>query len=414
MGVRIVAVLAALLSGVPLLAQQQAPEVFLMSPPTLLAARESYGKPGGDFAPAIDALLRDARAALMSAPVSVMQKTETPPSGDKHDYMSVAPYWWPDPARAAGVPYVRRDGERNPEHDTIGDRVRLGTMIGNIQTLALAYFISQQESFAQSAAAQLRVWFLDEETRMNPNLNFAQAIKGISNGRGIGIIDTYGFRDLIDAIQLLRGSKHWPAAADQRLKEWFSAYLKWLRESPNGKEEAAQKNNHGTAYDVQVGAIALYLGKKDITREIAAGAQNKRIMVQIMPDGSQPLELARTKSWGYSLMNTEALINLALLGDHAGVDLWHHTSADGRSIRKAIDFLLPYALAEKTWSAKQIVPIDRERLIPILRIAALKYDDARYRLAGDRLSNANTGKARMNLVLPRDVAKQDAQDEVTT
>jgi hypothetical protein len=189
-----------MLCSISLLAQQGSPNVFLIDPSTILAARESYGKPDGEFKTAMDTLLKDARAALKSEPVSVMQKTEIPPSGDKHDYMSVAPYWWPDPTKPGGVPYVWRDGERNPEHDTLGDRQRLGKMINNVQTLALAYFLTRQESYAQKAVVQLQVWFLDAATRMNPNLNFAQAIKGQNNGRGIGIIDAYGFRDLIEGI----------------------------------------------------------------------------------------------------------------------------------------------------------------------------------------------------------------------
>jgi hypothetical protein len=290
-------------------------------------------------------------------------------------------------------------------HDTLGDRVSLGKMIGDIQTLALGYFISRQESYAQKAVVQLQVRFLDAATRMNPNLNFAQAIKGQNNGRGIGIIDTYGFRDLIDAVPLLRGSQHWTTSVDQGIKGWFTAYLQWLQESPNGKEEAVQKNNHGSAYDVQVALIALYLGKNDIAQEVVQDARKKRIQVQIMPDGSQPLELERTKSWGYSMMNLEALMNLALLGDHVGVDLWHYADADGRGIRKAVDYLLPYALGEKAWSAKQIVPMERGRMYPVLRIAALKYGDVKYREACGKLVGPDLMKSRINVILPRGLFK---------
>jgi hypothetical protein len=390
-----------LLCSITLFAQQRLPNVFLMNPATLVAARESYGKPDGEFKAAIEALLDDARAALKSDPVSVVQKTETPPSRDKHDYMSVGPYWWPDSSKPGGVPYVRRDGERNPEYYTFGDHTRKGKMVSDVQTLALAYFISRQEGFAEKAVGKLKVWFLDPATRMNPNLNFAQAIKGLNNGRGIGIIETYEFRDLIDAMQLLQASQHWTKSIDRGMKNWFSTYLKWLQESPNGKDEAAEKNNHGSAYDVQVASIALYLGKKDITREVIVGVPKKRIAVQVMPDGSQPLELARTKSWGYSLMNTEALMNLALLGEHVGVDLWHYADAEGRGIRKAIDFLLPYALGEKPWSWTQIVPMERERMYPVLKMAALKYGDAKYKNASDKLMNEDVRRSRTNLVLPK-------------
>ncbi|MCX6141929.1 MAG: alginate lyase family protein [Ignavibacteriales bacterium] len=398
-------ILLGVLATANLWAQSKPPEVFIIDGSTLLAARDSYGKSAGEFKTAIDALLDDARKALKSEPTSVVQKTGVPPSGDKHDYMSLAPYWWPDSTKPGGVPYIRRDGERNPEYYSFGDHVALGKMTSNVHTLALAYFISRQGSFAEKAAGLLHVWFLDSATRMNPNLNFAQAIKGINNGRGIGIIETYQFRDLIDAMQLLKGSPHWTKTLDQGMKVWFSAYLKWLQESPNGKDESGEKNNHGSAYDIQVASIALYLGKKDVARDVLTNVPKKRMAVQIMADGSQPLELARTNSWGYSLMNTEALIHLALLGEHVGLDLWHQSDPDGRGIRHAIDFLLPYALGQKAWAWTQIVPMKREQMVPILRIAAVKYGDENYKKASEILTNADVMKSRENLVLPRSSTK---------
>jgi len=386
---------------VSLYAQQHPPNVFLMNPSTLSAAQESYGKPHSEFKAAIDALLIEANSALKAEPVSVMQKKDTPPSGDKHDYLSVGPYWWPDSTKPGGIPYIRRDGERNPEYYTFGDHLRKGQMVSNVNTLALAYCVTLQEKYAQKAIELLKVWFIDPATRMNPNLNFAQAIRGLNNGRGIGIIETYEFRDLIDAIQLLKESRHWTETMNRGMKEWFAAYLKWLQESPNGKDESGQKNNHGSAYDVQVASIALYLGKNDLARKTILGVPAKRIAVQVMVDGSQPLELARTKSWGYSLMNTEALINLALLGEHVGVDLWHYADQEGRGIQKAIDFLLPYALGEKPWAWKQIVPLDRDRMYPVLRFAALKYGDAKYQKAADALMSPDVARSRAILVLPR-------------
>jgi hypothetical protein len=394
-------VLLGLLVVGSLWAQSKPPQVFIIDGSTLQAARESYGKPEREFKAAIDALLDDARKALEMEPIFVVQKAGVPPSGDKHDYMSVAPYWWPDSTKPGGVPYVRYDGKRNPESNTVGDHAALGKMTGNVSTLALAYFISRQERFAEKGVGQLRVWFLDSTTRMNPNLNFAQSIKGINNGRGIGIIETYQFRDLIDAMQLLKESPHWTKTLDQGMKNWFSAYLKWLQESPNGKDESGEKNNHGSAYDIQVASIALYLGKNDVAHDILTNVPKKRMAVQIMDDGSQPLELARTNSWGYSLMNTEALIHLALLGEHVGVDLWHQSDPDGRGIRHAINFLLLYALGQKAWTWTQIVPMKREQMVPILRIAEVKYGDEKYKKAYETLTNADVMKSRSNLVLPR-------------
>lgn len=388
-----------------LLAQTKPQQLFFIDASTLMAARESYGKTDGSFNPAINALLDDARKVMKSALVSVVQKSEVPPSGNKHDYMSVAPYWWPDSTKPGGIPYVRHDGLRNPEYFALGDHRNLGKMTGDVFTLALAYFISGQKDFSKRAVEQLQVWFLDSASRMNPNLNFAQAIKGINNGRGIGIIETYQFRDLFDAMGLLHGSVHWTKTLDQGMRDWFSAYLKWLQESHNGKDESIEKNNHGSAYDVQVAAIALYLGKSNLAREVLLEVQKKRFAVQIKADGSQPLELARTNSWGYSLMNTQALIYLALLGDHVGVDLWHQGDPDGRGIRHAIDFLLPYALGVKAWSWTQIVPMKPEQMVPVLSIAAFEYRDEKYLEACKTLTNKEVQKSRTNLVLPRGGSK---------
>ncbi|MCX6132840.1 MAG: alginate lyase family protein [Ignavibacteriales bacterium] len=385
----------------PLAAQDRRPRVFLLDPSTLVAARAAYGTQNGELKTPIDGLLKEARKALQAKPVSVMQKSGVPPSGSKHDYMSVGPYWWPDSSKPGGVPYVRRDGETNPEHNTLGDRVRLGTMMSAVRTLAAANFITGDEQFARAACLQLQVWFVDPETRMNPNLNFAQAINGITDGRGIGIIDSYGFRDVIDAIGLLKGSASLTPSLERGLKEWFAAYLSWLLESKNGRDEAAEKNNHGTAYDVQVVSIALFLDKTALVREVLSNAGTKRIAAQIEPDGSQPFELARTKSWGYSVMNTGGLVNLALLGDHVGVDLWHYSTPDGRGIQKAIDFLLPYALKEKEWTWRQIVPIEYDHLVAMLQIAAVKYGDARYESAYERLMNPTIAAASSRLFLPR-------------
>jgi hypothetical protein len=388
------------LTAVSLPAQTKVPEVFLIDGQTLAAAREAYRSGGEEYQKAIQSLIGDAAKVMKAQPGSVMLKTDLPPSGDTHDYMSVAPYWWPDSTRPGGVPYIRRDGVTNPEHNSVGDRVRLGRLMGDVRTLALAYFVSENEEYAARAVVHLRIWFLDTATRMNHHLKYAQSIKGVIEGRGIGIIDTYGFRDLIDAMQVLKGSKYWTEAVDKGMKEWFTAYLKWLLESTNGNEESAAKNNHGTTYDVQVVSIALYLGERDVAREILLAAGPKRIAVQIEPDGSQPLELERTKSWGYSLMNAEALVNLALLGKYSGVDLWHFETKDGRSLSKALDYLLPYALDEKKWSNTQIEPLRPERLYPILLIATTKFQETKYQSACTKMFNPAMQETRSYLLLP--------------
>jgi hypothetical protein len=399
------AIVPAILISVSLQAQSKLPEIFLTDAATLLSARQEYAKGGGEFKQAIDALLRDGSKALKAPYASVMDKPEAPPSGDKHDYMSVAPYWWPDTTKPSGTPYIRRDGEVNPEHDIIGDRIRLGQMMGDVRTLGLAYYLTGDEAYASNAIGRLRVWFLDPATRMNPNLKYAQSIKGVVEGRGIGIIDAHGLRDVVDAMQLLKDSKSWTNEIDRGLRDWFTSYLQWLLESSNGKEESAAKNNHGTTYDVQVSTIALYLGKRDVVKQIALAAGEKRIAVQIEPDGSQPLELERTKSWGYSVMNLDGLVNLALLAKQTGVDLWHFSTNDGRSIKRGIDFLLPFAVDGKKWPYPQIEPMDRNRLYAILKVAVETFGESSYQSACERLYTPAIKASRTFLFLPGDSKK---------
>ena len=365
-----------------LLSQSSAsPDVLLLNKSALVAARAAYQKDPSSISPSLWTFLAEAKTALKTEPVSVVDKNQLPPSGDKHDYFSLAPYWWPDSTKPDGLPYIRRDGQVNPERHAIGDRDKIGVLSSSVYTLSVAYFITGDETFAAHAVRFLRTWFLNPETRMNPNLTYAQAVKGRNEGRGIGIIDTHGFVRLIDGLNLLKMSKEWTKPDDSGIKEWFKAYLRWLRESPNGKDEADAKNNHGSVYDVQTCCYALLLGKEDEAREILLEVGKKRIAVQVEPDGSQPLELERTKAYNYSLLNLEALINLARLGERLGVDLWSFEAPNGGSIRKAIEFLIPYTLGKKEWKWKQIVPFEYERMIPILRIASKKYGDPSYAAA---------------------------------
>ena len=329
-------------------------------------------------APALIKLERDAQKALTAGPFSVTTKTVTPPSGDKRDYMSQAPYFWPDPKSPNGLPYLRRDGERNPEIEKINNHRVKDQMEATVETLALAYHFKRDEAYAVKATQLLRAFFLDPETRMNPNLKFAQGIPGINTGRGIGLIETRGLTKVVDAIELLRGSTAWTSADEKGMQAWFGDFLQWMLESKHGRDEAAARNNHGTFYDVQVVSFALFLGKKSFAKSVLEGAKTKRIAVQVEPDGRQPLELERTRSWSYSVGNLDGLMQLARLGESLGVDLWNYETTDGRSIRKALDFLIPFALGEKKWTYQQLGDWPPQMLFPLMRRAAAHYKDERF------------------------------------
>jgi hypothetical protein len=307
-----------------------------------------------------------------------MDKRRVPPSGDKHDYVSMGPYWWPNPAKRGGLPYVRRDGERNPEMRDDYDAPRLAATTGAVTTLGLAYYFTDDEKYARRAALLLRTWFLDPATRMNPHLRYGQGIPGITRGRAAGIIETRGLVGVVDAIGMLERSPSWTAVDDRGMAQWFSAYLGWLRSSAIGKGERTARNNHGTWYDAQVAALALFTGDSVLARSTLATAGTRRIASQVTADGRQPYELARTRSLAYSVMNLEGLCRLAELARHVGVDLWSYRSPRGASIRKALDYLAPYADPRRKWPGRQITPTEPDLLVLPLEQARLAYHDARY------------------------------------
>jgi len=353
-----------------------APHVYSLRADALQRAKMRVQSGDTRLRPAYERLVRDADAALLVGPFSVMDKPRTAESGDKHDYVSMGPYWWPDPSKPGGLPYIRRDGERNPELADGYDAPRFGAMTGAVTTLALAYYFTDDERYAQRAALLLRVWFLDPATRMNPNLRYGQRIPGITAGRAAGVIETRRLVDVVDAIAMLEPSPGWTAEDTRGLRAWMAEYLRWLLTSEIGREEQRAKNNHGSWYDAQVVALALFTGDTGLARATLEESKTRRIAAQIAPDGKQPYELARTRSLGYSLMNLEGLCRLAELGRQVGLDLWSYASPKGASIRKALDYVAPYADATRPWPRPQITPNTPDGFVLLLARARIVYGDA--------------------------------------
>ena len=367
---------------------QAQPRTFIYDPQVVEGVRSAIQSGSKEYAAALKALRSAAENELATRPVSVVEKKQLPPSGDKHDYMSFGKYWWPDPAAKDGRPYIRRDGEVNPEVNDFPDDKNLGRMLRAVTTLSYASYFLGDRRYADQAAVVLRVWFLDSLTRMNPNLNFAQAVPGRNDGRGAGIVDAHQLPKLVDALGMLEESPSLTRQDREGLQAWFRAYLRWLRESKNGKQEAQAKNNHGCWYDVQVVSVALYVGDRDLARNVLTQSREVRIARQIEPDGTQPMELARTRSFGYSMFNLEAMAQLALMGERIGVDLWQFETKDGRGIRTALDFLLPYIFGEKRWERQQIVDVKLNPMYPLLLEAARAYKEKKYADAAARIPDA--------------------------
>lgn len=377
---------------------QKAPETLVINGANLLKNQALIVANDAAKKTALTDLLRQADKIIKKGKFySVMDKTVVPPSGDKHDYMSQAPYWWADSTKPNGLPYIRRDGERNPELNKISDHELMDKMEEEAQTLALAYYFSKQERYAKHAARLLKTWFLDKKTLQNPHLNFGQGIPGINTGRGIGIIETRELHKVTDAAILLRGSKNWSENNHIALKKWFSDYLTWLQDSPIGKDEADEHNNHGTHYDVQIVTCALFTDKMDVAKRQMDTTKN-RIKSQLATDGSQPHELTRTVSWGYVNMNLLAFLKTAQMGEKIGIDLWQYETTDGKSLRKAIDWLLPYAKKEQKWTYQQIKKKGYEDTVKVFRTAANVYKNADYDAAAKTIDNAEFMSAFCQLV----------------
>lgn len=346
--------------------------------PAMLAdikARVDADDPG--IRPALDTLRARADAAMALPLVTVMDKPLLPPSGDRHDYLTRATYFWPNPDTPDGLPFVKRDGVVYEKSRSETDFYARNQLDRTLLTLGLAYFLTADERYATHAVRQTRAWFLDPSTRMNPHLNYAQGVPGVWEGSLWGIIDTWRWSVLVDAVRLLEPSAAWTEADREGLAAWFDAYQTWLRTSELGRDESLMWNNHGPFYDAQVAALALYAGRDSVARAVIDAARHRRIAHGIEPDGRQRYELERTRPFGYSLFSLRGYFTLAAIGDRLGFDLWHYTATDGSGIRAGLAFLAQYADTSRAWPYEDL-QFDRTELIPLLRWAAYAYDDPDY------------------------------------
>ena len=362
------------LLGLLIFSQNSASQTLVLDGEILSANRQAAKKSAN---PALNEIVKQAEKIVKAGKLySVMNKEQIPPSGDKHDYMSQAPYWWADPAKPNGLPYIRRDGERNPELNKITDKEEISNLIDETELTALAYFFTQREEFAEHSAKLIQTWFIDTKTKMNPNLKFGQGIPGINTGRGVGIIETRELYRVIDSAILLQTSKSWTNDDHNSLKKWFVEYSKWLIESSLGKDEAKATNNHGTHYDAQLISFLIFTDQKDLAKK-QLEVSKQRIKNQLEKDGSQPEELARTLSWNYSFMNLYGFFTIARLAENLQVDLWNFET-DGKGIKKALEWLKPFVKGEKKWTHQQINAPKMDIAFKIFSTATGKYKIKEY------------------------------------
>jgi len=312
------------------------------------------------FLPAFEKLKRDAEAALSRGPFTVTDKTKLPPSGDPHDFSTLSPYFWPIPFLPNGKPYYFRDGKVNPEAKSEAyDRERYFNFMRTLQALAFGYAFTGNERYAAHGAELARIWFLNPDTSMNPHFQYAQAMPGWTRGSSLGVIRGSELVQILDTIHLIGLSDHWTEQDEGGLRAWYSRYLDWVTTSKFGIKDGKRKNNHGTYRDFHVAAIALYVGRTNLARDIISTVPERRFATQIKSDGSQPRELKRSRSWEYSLYNLRGLYSLAELGMPLGIDLWTHEMEDGtHPLRDALDYLAPYAAEKKEWPYYQLNLID--------------------------------------------------------
>jgi len=377
------------------------PDVYLYNPSDLLYAKQLYKQKKEPFVELVNKLKSDADELLEVEPFSVMQKTMVPPSKNMHDYYSLGRYWWPNPDTEDGLPYVRHDGKTNPEYDNY-DAVPKSKMSNAVFTLSLAYFYTSHEPYAKKANELIFTWFIDPETKMNPHLEYGQAIPGITEGRGIGIIETGSLLRIVNAVGFIKGSESFPTSNYKSLKKWFKKYNKWLVTSQKGWDERMWHNNHGSSYDSQVASFSLFAGEDSIATMILDSVIVKRINRQIEPDGSQPWELERTKSMSYSIKNLNHLMENAILAEHYGIDLWNYESEDGRSIKQAVRFLIPYMLGEKEWIYTQYGGIESkmENFKELIWVANQYLDDELIQRAFNLLCLSDDKPLEINLLYP--------------
>lgn len=292
-------------------------------------------------------IMKEAEWAMQQEPITVTAETSPRSSGGKHDFFSEGDYWWPNPANADS-PYIQKDGMTNPENFVAHRHamIRLSEIVG---ALASAYKLTGDEKYVQQALKHCRAWFVDTATLMNPDLQFAQAIKGRFTGRGIGIIDTIQLMEVVQGLLAMQHAKSMNANELAAIRNWFDQYLQWLTTHKYGRDEMNATNNHGTCWAMQVACFAKFTGNRQLMQFCTERYKNVLLPGQMASDGSFPRETARTKPFGYSIFNLDAMTTLCQILSTKQDNLWNFQTRDGKSIKKGIAFMYPYIADKSKW-----------------------------------------------------------------
>jgi hypothetical protein len=301
-------------------------------------------------------ILKAAKQYLSELPVTITASGSPRSAGGLHDFFSEGDYWWPDPANPNGA-YIQRDGMSNPDN-FVAHRQYLMRFSVQVPALVAAWKITGDSRYAKHAAQHLRAWFIDESTRMNPHLKYAQAIKGKVTGRGIGIIDTIHLVEVARAIEILESSKALTSGEGKMIRQWFTDYLNWMTTHPYGIEEREAKNNHGTCWVMQVAAFAHLTGNQGLLADCRSRFKTVLLPNQMAADGSFPQELRRTKPYGYSLFNLDAMTTVCRILSTPDENLWAFKLADGRGMQLGIEFMERYIRDKKSWKLAKDVMYD--------------------------------------------------------
>ncbi len=359
------------------------------------ASKTSAPSAPSDFKQEIKEVLRkqvleEAAWALQQEPVTVTAQSSPRSAGGKHDFFSEGDYWWPNPV-SVDSPYIQKDGMTNPDNFVAHRHamIRLSKIVG---ALASAYKLTGDEKYVQQAMKHCRAWFVDIATKMNPNLLYAQAIKGRFTGRGIGIIDTIQLMEVVQGLMAMVQAKSMNKQELAAIRNWYDQYLNWLTTHKYGKDEMNAENNHGTCWVMQVACFAKFTGNKELMAFCSNRYKTVLLPNQMAIDGSFPRELRRTKPYGYSIFNLDAMTTICQVLSTKEDNLWNYQTADGKSIKKGIEFLYPYVNDKAKWPFQKDVMYWNEWPVaqPFLVFGALSFQQKSWLATWRKLEHAPT------------------------